>query len=86
MTETRRKSNSRKKLEYVTIGAFGVFEVSKVKNLDGAWLQDIWMALEDLSHDIDWWIGIYSKWGIVEWAKHRRILTAEELQILEGIL
>ena len=61
----------------VEVGAFGQFKHGGKK------LVETWQALEDLCHEADWWIGIYSKWNLLDWAKTKRLLTAEEIIMFE---
>lgn len=62
----------------VEVGAFGRFKFGGKK------LVETWQVLEDLSHDHDWWIGIYSKWNLLDWAITKGLLTAEEIAMFEA--
>lgn len=61
----------------VAVGAFGHFKHGGKK------LVETWIALEDLCQEVDWWIGIYSKWNLLDWAKTKGLLTNEEIEMFE---
>lgn len=62
----------------VEVGTFGQFKHGGKK------LVETWIALEDLCYEHDWWVGIYSKWNLLNWAKTKRLLTPEEIAMFEA--
>jgi len=64
----------------VEIGAFGRF---KYGGLD---IFKTWVALEDLCHQADWWIGIYKAQDLIRWGEVRGLLTPGEVTMLEKAL
>jgi hypothetical protein len=58
------------------IGAFGIF---------AAWLPvdwerftGNWQALEDICYEIEWAIGIYSAYDLIQWGRRVGLITAFE--------
>jgi len=62
----------------VEVGAFGQFKYGGKK------LVETWIVLEDLCLEHDWWVGIYSKRNLLDWAKTKRLLTPEEIAMFEA--
>jgi len=77
-----KKTHTYKKL---AIGAFGLFNESSIK-LGGEWLVGIWLALEDLYHEKDWWIGCYSAYDVIRWGQTNRVITPGEYDRLFNLL
>ena len=73
-------------MKKITIGAFGVFNSYSVTPENESWLRGIWTALEDLYHDIDWWIGCYSAYDVIRWGQTNRLLTPGEYDRLFNLL
>lgn len=64
----------------VEVGTFGRFKHG------GRRLVETWVALEDLCHDVEWWIGIYKAEDLLHWGTMRGLLTPEEVTMLEKAL
>ena len=74
-TETRARFGKR-----VEVGAFGRFRFGGKK------LVETWTALERIAHDVDWWMGIYSAYNLLEYGKNRGLLTDEEVSMFQEAL
>lgn len=65
----------------VEVGIFGYFRFGGKK------LVETWVALEDLCLEYcgGMWIGVYSKYNVLDWAKQRNValLTTEEIEMFE---
>lgn len=70
----------------IQIGAFGIFSTYAVKHVNGSWLSDIWLTLETLYHDADWWIGCYSAYDVIRWGQTNKLLTPGEYDKLFNLL
>ncbi len=62
---------------WVEVGVFGKFKHGGKK------LVETWAALEELAYEVEWWIGVYNQWNLLEWAKDNRLLTPEEIKMFE---
>jgi len=72
--------------KHTTVGAFGVFSNKQIKDVNGSWLYDTWMALEELCYAEEFCIGIYSGFDLVSWALHKGLITVEEFKYLYVLL
>lgn len=64
----------------VEVGAFGRFKHG------GRQLVETWIALEDLCHKFEWFIGIYKAEDLIEWGKYKGLLTKDEVKMIEAAL
>ncbi len=70
----------------IQIGTFGTFSLQTVKNENSSWLSDIWLTLEDLYQEKDWWIGCYGPYDVIIWGKNNDLLTFGEYDKLFNLL
>lgn len=62
------------------IGAFGHFKHG------GKWLMDTWLALEAVTYECDWWIGIYNQHNLLDYARDRGLLKPDEIETIQGVM